>query len=123
MSSVGSRRPVRWVYPWVCDSQPSERGASRADSYEWTGSGLPLDRGSGFPSGCCAGRMNVEQRAGSTAQSPTWCWHPVDANRPSVSGDLAKVFRNESVKAPGVLGRAKPADAAALLAREAIQNA
>ncbi|MYE67153.1 MAG: hypothetical protein F4236_02995 [Acidimicrobiia bacterium] len=65
----------------------------------------------------------MEQHAGPASSDPKWCWHPVDANRPSVSGDLAKVFRNESVKAPGVFGRDKPADAAALLAREAIQNA
>ncbi len=67
--------------------------------------------------------MTVEQHTAPASSNLKWCWDPVDANRPSVSGDLAKVFRNESVKAPGVFGHDKPADAAALLAREAIQNA
>ncbi|MCY3952020.1 MAG: hypothetical protein OXG69_05675, partial [bacterium] len=67
--------------------------------------------------------MTVERRAAPMASHLKWCWHRVLANQPSVSGDLAKVFRNESVKTPGVFGHDKPADAAALLAREAIQNA
>ena len=61
-----------------------------------------------------------------TAPTPParkWRWHPVLANQPSVGGDLAKVFRNETVKAPGVFAHDKPSDPASLLAREAIQNA
>lgn len=56
-------------------------------------------------------------------RSPRWSWPVVNATTFGASGDLAKVFRNEEVKAPGFFSAdAIPPDAA-LLAREAIQNA
>lgn len=51
-----------------------------------------------------------------------WDWEKIDPDRTGASGDLAKVFRNEPVKAPGVFAVHAPADEASLLVREAIQN-
>jgi hypothetical protein len=51
-----------------------------------------------------------------------WQWEHVDEDRSGSSGDLAKLFKNEKVKQPGVLAVAAPPEDATLLAREAIQN-
>ena len=51
-----------------------------------------------------------------------WQWEQIDPNRTGASGDLSKIFRNEPVKVPGVFAVNAPADEAALLVREAIQN-
>lgn len=51
-----------------------------------------------------------------------WTWEPVDTSRAPVSGDLAKFFKNESVKNPGVMAAQPPSTDATLVAREAIQN-
>ena len=56
-------------------------------------------------------------------RSPKWSWPVVDATSFGASGDLAKVFRNEEVKAPGFFAADPIQPDAALLAREAIQNA
>lgn len=51
-----------------------------------------------------------------------WHWEEVDATRSGSSGDLAKLFKNEGVKEPGVFAaQPLPADAV-LMAREVIQN-
>ena len=54
--------------------------------------------------------------------SPTWLWEETDPRRSGGAGDLAKLFRNESIAAPGVLAANPPSPAASLLAREVIQN-
>jgi len=49
-------------------------------------------------------------------------WEETDPRRSGGAGDLAKIFRNESIAAPGVLATDPPSDAASVLAREVIQN-
>jgi hypothetical protein len=51
-----------------------------------------------------------------------WEWERTDPNRNGSSGDLAKLFRNETVKQPGVLANGAPPAHATLMAREVIQN-
>lgn len=51
-----------------------------------------------------------------------WEWEKTVAGRPGMSGDLAKIFRHEEPKNPGVLAVDAPPVAATLLAREVIQN-
>lgn len=51
-----------------------------------------------------------------------WIWEETDPRRSGGAGDLAKLFRNESIAAPGVLAIDPPSDSASLLAREVIQN-
>ena len=53
---------------------------------------------------------------------PLWCWEKIDPSRAAAAGDLAKMFKNEPVKTPGVLAEDAPAPEATLLVREAIQN-
>lgn len=51
-----------------------------------------------------------------------WAWERTNAGSPGMSGDLAKIFRHEPPKAPGVFAVDAPSAAATLLAREVIQN-
>lgn len=51
-----------------------------------------------------------------------WIWEETDPRRSGGAGDLAKLFRNESIAAPGVLAIDPPSDSASLLSREVIQN-
>ena len=51
-----------------------------------------------------------------------WAWEETDPNRSGSSGDLAKLFKNEVVKNPGVFARNAPSEHATLMAREVIQN-
>lgn len=51
-----------------------------------------------------------------------WTWERTDPRRSSSSGDLAKIFRHDETKNPGILAKDAPPDAATLLARELIQN-
>lgn len=51
-----------------------------------------------------------------------WSWEKTEAGRPGMSGDIAKLFRHEEQKAPGVFALDPPSAAATLLAREVIQN-
>ncbi len=51
-----------------------------------------------------------------------WIWEQPDANRAGAAGNLAKLFKNESVKNPGVLAIGAPSAGATVLAREMIQN-
>ena len=51
-----------------------------------------------------------------------WSWERTDAGRPGMSGDIAKLFRHEEPKAPGVFALDPLPAAATLLAREVIQN-
>lgn len=51
-----------------------------------------------------------------------WIWDKTDAGKPAIGGDIAKLFRHEEPKAPGVFGVDAPPAAATLLAREVIQN-
>ena len=53
---------------------------------------------------------------------PKWRWERIDPSRTGASGDLSKMFKNEPVKVPGVLGVSAPAPEAALLVREVVQN-
>ena len=56
------------------------------------------------------------------AADPKWRWEEIDPSRSAASGDYSKLFKNEPVKAPGVLEEGRPEDDAALLVREAVQN-
>lgn len=56
------------------------------------------------------------------ARGPNWVWELTDVARSGSSGDLAKLFKNEGVKNPGVLAQNAPAPEATLLARECLQN-
>ena len=51
-----------------------------------------------------------------------WRWEETDPDRSGSSGDLAKLFRNEVVKNPGVFAADAPSEPATLMAREVIQN-
>ena len=51
-----------------------------------------------------------------------WVWEVTDPRRSGGAGDLAKLFKNEGIAAPGVLATDAPPDAASLLAREVLQN-
>ena len=51
-----------------------------------------------------------------------WYWEPFDPDRTSLSGDISKLFRNEPVRAPGLLAVNAPPSEASVLAREVIQN-
>ncbi len=51
-----------------------------------------------------------------------WHWEAIDIKRSAAAGDLAKLFRHEAVKRPGVLQLEAPSADATLLARETIQN-
>jgi hypothetical protein len=51
-----------------------------------------------------------------------WSWEITEAGRPGMSGDIAKLFRHQELKAPGVFALDAPSAAATLLAREVIQN-
>ncbi len=53
---------------------------------------------------------------------PRWAWEQPDPSRSGASGDLSKLFRNESVKQPGVFELDAPAPDATVMAREVIQN-
>ena len=55
-------------------------------------------------------------------QTPKWTWERTDPDRSGSSGDIAKLFRHEQQKAPGILAEDTPPPAATLLAREVIQN-
>ena len=51
-----------------------------------------------------------------------WAWEETDPDRSGSSGDLAKLFKNEAVKNPGVFAQGAPSEHATLMAREVIQN-
>jgi hypothetical protein len=51
-----------------------------------------------------------------------WDWEEIDATRSGSSGDLAKLFKNEGVKEPGVFAERPLLADATLMAREVIQN-
>lgn len=57
-----------------------------------------------------------------TEKDYDWEWEETVSGRPGMSGDLAKLFRHEEPKNPGVFEVARPTAAATLLAREVIQN-
>src|SRR5690606_3119829 len=54
--------------------------------------------------------------------SRSWEWEKTVAGRPGMSGDIAKIFRHEELKNPGVFALDAPPAAATLLAMEVIQN-
>ena len=54
--------------------------------------------------------------------NPHWVWEPVNPLVAGMAGDIAKLFKNEPVKNPGVFAADPPSDLATLLAREVIQN-
>ena len=51
-----------------------------------------------------------------------WVWERTDPRRSGSSGDIAKLFRHETVKQPGVFAQGPPSEKATLMAREVIQN-
>ena len=51
-----------------------------------------------------------------------WIWENTSTDRSGSSGDLAKLFRNEEVKQPGLLAVGAPTVDATIVAREVIQN-
>ena len=51
-----------------------------------------------------------------------WSWDVTNPFDSGGSGDVAKMFRNEGIKAPGLFRVDAPPDRASLLAREVIQN-
>lgn len=53
----------------------------------------------------------------------SWHWERRDPRVSGVSGDLAKLFRNETVKTPGALNHEAPSTLATTIAREVVQNA
>ncbi len=53
---------------------------------------------------------------------PEWDWEKTDTSRSGSSGDLAKFFKNEGTKTPGVFKKDVISDEATLTAREVIQN-
>ena len=53
---------------------------------------------------------------------PTWKWELTDPRRNGGAGDIAKLFKNEGIEAPGHLANGAPPERASLLAREVIQN-
>ena len=53
---------------------------------------------------------------------PEWDWEKTNPAHSLTSGDIAKFFKNEGTKNPGVLAKGAPPDAATLTAREVIQN-
>ena len=53
---------------------------------------------------------------------PTWRWEEFDPDRTSMSGDISKLFRNEPIKAPGILAVEAPPSNATVMMREVIQN-
>jgi hypothetical protein len=55
-------------------------------------------------------------------QDRRWLWEITDENRCGAAGDLAKLFKNEGVRQPGVLAKDAPSPEATLMAREVIQN-
>ena len=59
----------------------------------------------------------VKSRSGTK-----WTWEETDPDRSGSSGDLAKLFKNEAVKHPGVFSVSAPSEHATLMAREVIQN-
>jgi hypothetical protein len=53
---------------------------------------------------------------------PGWNWEQTDVRRSGSSGDVAKLFKNEGTKQPGVFAVGAPRPEATLMAREVIQN-
>lgn len=51
-----------------------------------------------------------------------WIWEITDPWRGGGAGDLAKLFKNETVKEPGIFATGAPPSEATLMAREVIQN-
>jgi hypothetical protein len=64
----------------------------------------------------------MDEREDQESVKRTWTWERTDPNRSGSSGDLAKIFRHEEPKRPGVMAVDAPPAAATLLAREVIQN-
>lgn len=56
------------------------------------------------------------------AEDRRWFWERTDVARSGSSGDLAKLFKNEGSRQPGVLAVGAPSVEASLVARETIQN-
>lgn len=52
----------------------------------------------------------------------SWNWEVTDPDRSGSSGDIAKLFKNEAVKNPGIFASGAPSEHATLMAREVIQN-
>lgn len=55
-------------------------------------------------------------------QKCVWQWEQPNPRVSGSSGDLAKLFRNEGVKHPGLLAAGAPSATATVMAREVIQN-
>ena len=53
---------------------------------------------------------------------PTWRWEEFDPDHTSMSGDISKLFRNEPIRAPGILAADAPPSNASVMMREVIQN-
>ena len=52
-----------------------------------------------------------------------WRWERVDPASTGASGDIAKLFKNDLVKVPGLLAaKDAPSPEAVLMAREVVQN-
>lgn len=58
----------------------------------------------------------------SQPQDRRWLWEITDENRCGAASDLAKLFKNEGVRHPGVLAKDAPGPESSLMAREVIQN-
>jgi hypothetical protein len=67
-------------------------------------------------------RQNLSGRIVNHPEDRRWNWEITDANRSGSSGDLAKLFKNEGTKQPGVLAVDAPSPEATLMAREVVQN-
>ena len=51
-----------------------------------------------------------------------WTWERVDPSFSGSAGDLAKIFRHEPIRYPGVLASGAPSGDASIISREVIQN-
>lgn len=58
----------------------------------------------------------------ATGKAESWFWSEIDAAQNGGAGDLAKLFKMEDVKNPGLMGDHQPSAQSTLLAREIIQN-
>lgn len=68
------------------------------------------------------GKFSRPSPKGRARMSRDWIWAEVEPGQITLAGDIAKMFRHEEQKAPGIFALEAPPDAAVLLAREVIQN-
>ena len=83
---------------------------------------MGLDERGGSHIECAAMAGSGTRKRASMRSEARWKWEETDPDRSGSSGDLAKLFKNESVKNPGIFAATAPSEHASLMAREVIQN-